>query len=129
MSDSNHYIDFHCHPAMKPFGRSFRSVPVGIQSRNRSHKTSLWRYDPPTWTDKVLNYLGGLTKFSQSNAHSLARGGVGVICASLYPLEKGFVNNAIESDALSDLLLNFATGLGDARIDFLQEMPDYFEDL
>ena len=129
MSDSSPYIDFHCHPALKPFGRSFRSVPHGIQSRHRSHKTSLWRYDPPSWTDKVLNYLGGLTKFSQSNGHSLARGGVGVICASLYPLEKGFVNNTIPSDALNDLLLNFATGLGDARIDFLQEMPDYFHDL
>ena len=129
MSELNEYIDFHCHPAMKPLGRSFRSVPVGIQSRHRSHKTSLWRYDPPSWTDKVLNYLGGLTKFSQSNGHSLARGGVGVICASLYPLEKGFVNNAIDSDTLNDLLLNFATGLGDDRIDFLQGMTDYYKDL
>jgi hypothetical protein len=129
MSELNNYIDFHCHPAMKPFGRSFRSEPAGIQSRHRSHKTSLWRYDPPSWTDKILNYLGGLTKFSQSNGHSLTRGGVGVISASLYPLEKGFVNNAIDSDTLNDLLLNFATGLGDDRIDFLQEMTDYFKDL
>ena len=129
MSELNNYIDFHCHPALKPYGRSFRSVPEGIQSRHRSHKTSLWRYDPPSWTDKLLNYVGGLTKFSQSNGHALARGGVGVICASLYPLEKGFVNNAIEPDPLNDLLLNFATGLGDARIDFLQGMKDYFKDL
>ncbi len=129
MSEPNNYIDFHCHPAMKPFGRSFRSVPVGVQSRHRSHKTSLWRYDPPTWTDKLLNYLGGLTRFSQSNGHALARGGVGVICASLYPLELGFVNNLLESDAVNDLLLNFATGLGDDRIDYLQGMRDYFRDL
>lgn len=126
---ANDYIDFHCHPAMKPFGRSFRGVPVGQQSRNRFHKTSLWRYDPPTLADKLLNYVGGLTKFSQSNGHSLARGGVQVICASLYPLEKGFVNNEVQSDALNDLLLDFATGLGDARIDFLQGMQDYYEDL
>ena len=129
MFPGNNYIDFHCHPAMKPFGKSFRTTPVGQQSRNRFHKTSLWRYDPPSWTDKLLNYLGGLTKFSQANGHSLARGGVHVICASLYPLEKGFVNNEIERDLLNDLLLNFATGVGDARIDFLQNMTDYFEDL
>lgn len=100
-----------------------------MQSRHRSHITSLWRYDPPSLTDKLLNYLGGLTRFSQSNAHALARGGVGVICASLYPLEKGFVNNAIDRDALNDLLLDFATGLGKDRIDFLQGMTDYFADL
>ena len=129
MSSSNNYIDLHCHPALKPFGRSFSKSPVGVQSRHRSHKTSLWHYDPPGWTDKVLNYLGGLTKFSQSNAHSLTRGGVGVICTSLYPLEKGFVNNGIGNDALNDLLLNFATGLGRDRIDFLQQITDYFQDL
>jgi hypothetical protein len=114
---------------MRPFGQSFRKSPVGKQSRNRFHKTSLWRYDLPDWSDKLLNYLGGLTRFSQSNGHSLARGGVGIICASLYPLEKGFANNEIGNDVLSDLLLNFATGLGDARIDHLQEMPEYFKDL
>lgn len=129
MPERNNYIDFHCHPALKPFGRSFRKSPAGMQSQHRSHKTSLWWYDPPSVTDKLLNYLGGLTRFSQSNAHALARGGVGVACASLYPLEKGFVNNTIKRDALNDLLLDFATSLGKDRIDFLQGMTDYFADL
>ncbi len=129
MSGSNDYIDFHCHPALKPFGKSFRNKPVGLQSPHRSNKTSFWYYDPPNLTDKLLNYTARLTKFSQANGHCLARGGVRVICASLYPLEKGFVNNTIKSDTLSDLLLDLATGLGKHRIDYLQEMPDYFEDL
>lgn len=129
MPHQNHYIDFHCHPALKPFGKSFRSSPEGIQSGHRFDKTSLWRYDPPSLTDKLLNYTGGLTRFSQSNCHSLARGGVQVICASLYPLERGFVNNEIQNDTLNDLLLDFATGIGVPRIDFLQQMTDYFEDL
>lgn len=125
----NHYIDFHCHPALKPFGKSFRSIPVGLQRPHRSNKTSLWYYDPPNLADKLLNYTARLTKFSQANGQSLVKGGVSVICASLYPLEKGFVNNAIKSDVLSDLLLDLATGLGKARIDYLQQMDDYFGDL
>jgi hypothetical protein len=129
MPDENAYIDFHCHPALKPFGHSFRKDPAGRQSGHRSHKTSLWRYDPPSLADKLLNFIGGLTKFSQSNGHSLARGGVHIICASLYPLERGFVNNGIRNELVRDLLLNFAVGLGDRRIDHLQELTDYFEDL
>lgn len=129
MPYENAYIDFHCHPALKPFGHSFRKDPPGRQSGHRSHKTSLWRYDPPSVPDKLLNFIGGLTKFSQSNGQSLTRGGVTVICASLYPLERGFVNNGIRNELLRDLLLNFAVGIGDRRIDHLQQMTDYYEDL
>jgi microsomal dipeptidase-like Zn-dependent dipeptidase len=126
---ANEYIDFHCHPALKPYGKSFRRTPTGIQSPHRSNKTSFWYYDPPDLADRLLNYAARLTKFSQANGQSLARGGVRVICASLYPLEKGFVNNEIKSDILSDFLVDLATGLGLPRIDFLREMPDYYGDL
>lgn len=125
----NDYLDLHCHPALKPFGRSFDRSPVGRQSPNRAHRSSLWKYDPPSVGDKLLNFIGGLTRFSQANGGSLARGGVSVICASLYPLERPFVQNALPGDLTRDLLSNLALGIGDRRIDHLQGLTDYFSDL
>lgn len=125
----NDYLDLHCHPALKPFGRSFDKSPAGRQSPNRAHKSSLWRYDPPSLNDKLLNVMGGLTRFSQSDASSLARGGVSVVCASFYPLERPFVSNSLPSDLLRDLLANFVLGIGKKRIDHLQSLTNYFADL
>ncbi len=125
----NNYLDLHCHPALKPYGRSFDKSPAGRQSPNRAHRNSLWKYDRPTLTDKLLNFIGGLTKFSQADASSLSRGGVSVVCASLYPLERPFVRNAVPTDFLRDLLASFALGVGRKRIDYLQVITDYFTDL
>lgn len=129
MHFNNDYLDLHCHPALKPFGRSFDRTPVGRQSPNRAHRSSLWKYDAPSIGDKLLNFIGGLTKFSQANGGSLARGGVSVICASLYPLERPFVRNALPNDLIADLLSNLALGIGDRRIDHLQGLSNYFADL
>jgi hypothetical protein len=82
------YIDLHCHPAMKPYGRSFSVSPTHSNSPDPAKPNSLWYYDPPSLTDKLLNYTGGLTKFSQANATALAYGNVHIVCPSLYPLEK-----------------------------------------
>ncbi len=125
----NDYLDLHCHPALKPYGRSFDKTPGGRQSLNQAHRSSLWKYDRPSVTDKLLNFIGGLTKFSQADAGSLARGGVNVVCASLYPLERPFVRNAIPTGFLRDLLSNLALGIGKKRIDHLQALTNYFADL
>jgi len=77
----------------------------------------------------MLNFIGGLTKFSQANGGSLARGGVSVICASLYPLERPFVQNSLPGDLMRDLMANLALGIGDRRIDHLQGLRNYFDDL
>lgn len=122
-------VDIHCHPSLKPYGKSFNLTPAGQNSSNLSNNNSLWYYNPPSLTDKLLNYIGGLTKFSQANMSSLAYGGVNVICASLYPLEKGFVKNKLGTNITGDLLENFVTGIGKKRIDYLQQVTDYFEDL
>jgi len=127
--ENNNYIDFHCHPALKPFGKSFNYTKIGVNHKNRRRLSSIWRYDPPTFGDKLLNYVINLTKFSQSNFTSLSKGGVSIICASLYPLEKGFFNNSIEPEFLKDLLSNFASGVGKNRIDAIQGLSNYFKDL
>ncbi|MEM9143485.1 MAG: peptidase M19 [Bacteroidota bacterium] len=128
-SENNTYVDLHCHSALKPYGKSFNRRPVGRNTTRRSRRNSIWKYDPPSLTDKLLNYVINLTKFSQANFTSLAKGDVRVVCASLYPMEKGFFVNAIKSDFLRDLIGNFATGIGKKRVDAVQGMTDYFQDL
>lgn len=125
----NNYVDFHCHSALKPYGKSFNRKTVGVNNPHRSRKNSIWKYDPPSLTDKIFNYVINITKFSQANFTSIAKGGLRVVCASLYPMEKGFFVNDIKSDFLRDLLGNFATGVGKKRIDVVQAMTNYFEDL
>ncbi|MEP2057497.1 MAG: membrane dipeptidase [Maribacter litoralis] len=127
--EKNNYVDLHCHPALKPYGKSFNYKKKGWNNPHRSRRNSIWKYDPPSLTDKLLNYVINLTKFSQSNFTSLAKGDVKIVFASLYPLEKGFFVNDIKSDFLRDLTGNFATGIGKKRIDAVQAMTNYFQDL
>ncbi|MCX2719613.1 membrane dipeptidase [Lentiprolixibacter aurantiacus] len=129
MNHRDQYVDLHCHPSLKPFGKSFNFDPPGIQAGRRSSKRNLWYYDPPSVLDKLLNYFTGLTKFSQSNFSSLSRGDVGIVCVSLYPLEKWFVRNKIKNELILDLASNFALGIGDKRIDYIQGIEDYYTDL
>ena len=129
MHFNDEYIDFHCHPSLKPFGKSFNYTPTGIHISHRNSKRSIWHYDPPSIFDKLLNYATGLTKFSQANFASLAKGGVGIVCVSLYPLEKWFVRNKMNNELLLDLAANFALGIGDKRIDYIQGITDYFKDV
>lgn len=129
MNTTNYYVDLHCHPALKPYGKSFNRKKSGKNAVRRSSKNSIWHYDPPSVFDKVLNYLTGLTKFSQSNFSAMAYGEVGVVCVSLYPMEKWFVRNKMNNEFLLDLAANFATGLGKKRIDHIQGFTDYFKDL
>lgn len=122
------YIDLHIHPAIKPFGRSFTRTP-GKNNPDRNAKDSLWYFDPPTFTDKVLNISTSLTKFRQSDFTSLAKGGADIVFVSLCALEKGFVMNSLGTRLPGDVVANFITGLGRKRIDHIQAMPDYFTDL
>ncbi|WP_010177241.1 membrane dipeptidase [Aquimarina agarilytica] len=126
---TNNYVDFHCHAAMKPFGKSFNYKKIGINHGRRHRSSSIWKYNPPSVFDKLVNYVINLTKFSQSNFTSLARGGVGVACVSLYPIEKWFFVNKLKSEFLKDIAANFATGVGKKRVDHIQGLQDYFKDL
>ena len=123
------YIDMHCHPAIKPYGKSFNKSPKGINATRRNSKSSIWHFNPPSLVDKLLNFIMGLTKFSQSDFTSLAQGGVQLVCVSLYPLEKPFVVNKIKNEFISDVAANFATGIGKKRIDAVQAFTNYFKDL
>ncbi|MEI6947408.1 hypothetical protein V9K67_09470 [Paraflavisolibacter sp. H34] len=121
-------IDLHCHPTYKPLGKSFNRQP-GAPSSDPGDRTSMWHYNPPTVGDKLFNFLGGLTKFSQANLTAAAHGRVWVLVTSLGSIEKWFFNNKMGTKFFSDLAQNFATGLGDKRVDAIQGMNDYFADL
>lgn len=125
------FIDLHCHPAMKPLGHSFkRRIPTGENSPNKRKVNSIWHYDPPTFGDKIINRaLAGATKFRQADLTTVTYGNGSVLFASLYPLERRFVDNKAGTGLVGDLLENFAMGISKARIDHVQEMKDYFKDL
>ena len=127
--ETNNYIDLHCHSAMKPYGKSFNYKIIGKNNPDRSRSNSIWRYNPPTVLDKLINYIINLTKFSQANFTSLAKGGVSTICVSLYPIEKWFFENKISNEFIKDIASNFATGVGKKRVDAVQAMTNYFKDL
>ncbi len=124
----NNFIDLHCHPAMKPFGKSFNSNK-GENNTNRRVANSIWHYDPPTVFDKALNIAVSLTKFTQADFSTLAYGGSHVVIVSLYPPEKGWVIDKMGTKQNADSLKNLVMGVGQERIDYLQQMPDYFTDL
>jgi hypothetical protein len=127
---SNFIIDLHCHPAMRPYGKSFDTETPTQTTTNRNSKHSLWHYDPPTAGDKLLQRFLGLSKYSQSDFTTLAYGGVRCICASLYSIEKGLVDfNILGKSDVSDILINIISSLGKKRIDFLQANNDYFTDM
>ena len=127
--EKNNYVDFHCHSAMKPFGKSYNYDVIGRNNPNRRRANSIWRYNPPSLLDKFINYILHLTKFSQANFTSLAKGGVSIVCVSLYPIEKWFFVNKIKNEFIKDIASNFATGVGKKRVDAVQAMKDYFKDL
>lgn len=125
----NQFIDIHCHPTMKPFGKSFtRKGNNRGQSPNPRNTTSLWNYDPPTLTDKLINNIASLTKFRQSDFTSSVNGETGILFVCLYPPEQGFFKNRL-GNTLSDLALDLVTGLGKPRINYLQANCNYFKDL
>ena len=123
------YVDLHCHPAMKPFGKSYNYKPKFINHPYKSRRNSIWKYDPPSLGDKLVNYLTGITKFSQSNFTSISKGGLNVVCASLYPIEKWFFVNKIDNEFIRDIAANFATGIGKKRVDAIQRITNYFQDV
>lgn len=126
---SSAFIDLHCHPQMKPYGISFDQVPAGKNTSDIKQKSSIWYYDPPTLVQRVVHMLGGILRFRQADMTTLALGNVQIIGASLYPIEKGFFNNELGEGRLSDLALQFITSVGRKRIDYIQDITNYFEDL
>jgi len=125
-------VDLHCHPALKPFGKSFmRRYKTGQNNPNIEEENSIWHQQRPKFFRKALNVLFTLTKWRQSDCQTLLEGNNRVIITSLYPLEKGLVSNKEVGDHkfIARVLRNLVKGVSMRRIRHLQKMPDYYEDL
>ena len=129
MPQHDFFVDLHCHPTYKPFGRSFRMGTPGQASNRPGDPNSVWNYDPPGAGDKLLNFVKGLTRFSQANLTAAAYGRTGVMTVSLGSIEKGFFRTKLGTGALADLVSEFTAGLSVPRINHIQNMTDYFADL
>jgi len=124
------YIDIHCHPALKPYGKSFKYTPTKINAPNSGRKNSIWHYSPPNFLERKVNKLLTLTKFTQTDFTALAKSGCQVVIVSLYPFEKHFLKEKILGfKFISDILVNLAAGVSQKRIDNLRNHNSYFEDL
>ncbi|MEO6221187.1 MAG: hypothetical protein ABIO81_12210 [Ginsengibacter sp.] len=125
---SHFFVDIHCHPSIKAYARSY-SLKPGEQSPDPRNSSSLWNRDAPSLFDKIKNFIASLTNFKQSDGTSLIRGRVSVVCLSFYPQEKGFFVNKAGTGIISDALTKLATEFGQERIDHLQGMQSYWQDL
>lgn len=127
-----YYIDIHCHPSLKPFGKSFKKrITTGENSADPNDTNSIWYTEKPKLFKKVLNVFLRLTKWRQSDFSSILKGNGKVIITSLYPMEKGVVMHSDKKNVklIGRLLRNLVIGIGMRRIQHIQNMEDYFVDL
>ena len=123
------FIDFHCHPALKPYGHSFRGKDQHRNSLHRYERNSIWHYDPPRLIDKGLQAWAGICKFSQADCSTLLYGNCRIVCASLYPVERGFFKNKLGENCVSENANAFVASVGLDRVQHIQGIRNYFEDL
>ena len=120
------YIDFHCHPSLKPFGQA---CPGITNNPDASIKNSIWHDDPPTGQDKRLNRSLTVTRFSQSNFTELYRGNFRVVVVSLYPVEKAFFTSRTGTGWFADRLYDLTTGIGIKKVNYIQRNRNDFNEV
>jgi len=116
-----YFADIHCHPTLKAYGHSF---PKKENSKNLKSKSSVWYYDPPNLFEKMIDLLGGIVKYRQSDFSALGYGNAGIVFASLYPMERSFFDNKLGTGEFSDLFVNLVSPGGCEPIDFMQSVTD-----
>ncbi|MDN3723511.1 membrane dipeptidase [Aequorivita sp. SDUM287046] len=125
-----HYVDIHCHPSLKPFSKSFKYQPTKQNALDPNRKNSIWHYSPPNFLEKLVNRLVTLTKFTQTDITALARAKSNVVIVSLYPFEKHFFGKEIIGiKGVTDVMVNLAASISQARMDYIRSSTDYFLDL
>ncbi len=124
------YIDLHCHPSLKPYGKSFKYQPPKQNHLNSGRKKSIWHYSPPNFLERQVSRLLTLTKFTQTDITTLAKANCNITVMSLYPFEKHFLKDKMLGfKFVSDILVNLAAGVSQKRIDNLRNHNSYFQDL
>ncbi len=130
MSNLSFSIDLHCHPQYKPFARTFNREggAPSAQSGSASDRSSLWNYNPPSLSDKLLNFFLSVTKFSQHNLTAALYGRLLVITVGLGTTEQPFFKNKLGTGFVTDLVDDFVAQFGRPRINAIEAMTDYWQD-
>ncbi len=123
------FIDFHCHPALKAYGHSFKAGRPGHNSPDRYSSASIYKYDPPHLLDRGLQAWAGICKFTQADCTTLLKGNSRIVCASIYPIERGFFKNKLGENCANENVNAFVASVGRERVESVQSLKDYFGDL
>jgi len=123
------FVDFHCHPALKPYGQSFLGKSRNDNSADRHDRHSIWHYDPPRLIDKGVQAWAGICKFTQADCSTLLYGNSRIVCASIYPVERGFFRNSLGENCVNENVNAFVASVGRERVQCIQDIRNYFEDL
>ena len=123
------FIDFHCHPDMKPYGKTWSQEIKGRNTTDTDSEFSIWHRKDPGLLGGAVQLATGVAKFTQSDFTSLTKGNCRLICPSLYSIEKGFFDNKLGTGEPSDLADSFIAGVGKPRVDYIQNINNYYEDL
>ena len=116
------FADLHCHPNLKPFGHSF-------SLKRTNPKKDIWYTENVNFFRKWIKWSLGITRFSQADLSTMAKGNLRMAFVSLYPFEKGFFMNAGGKGPFSALVSDLITGIGYHRVRHIQQHVDYFQDL
>ena len=110
---SNHFFaDLHSHITLYPYNRGIKN-----------EEGMLFSKDPDVKFDVPINY-------SQTDLSKMAKAGVRIVFASLYPVETGFMRIKDNEGILADMLINVTTLFSDERINTIQsDNHSYFGDL
>ncbi len=126
----NMTIDLHTHPQYKPFAHSYSAInQPGLPGSSSTLSSSLWHNDRPSIPDKLLNIFLSVTRFSQANFSASFQGRVMVQAMALGCVEKFFFKNKLGTSDLANLIDDFAAGFGRYRINTIEHMQDYWQDL
>jgi len=124
---SHKHIDMHCHPALKPYNKSFKYQPTKQNDLRAGRKNSIWHYSPPNLLERSVNKILTLTKFTQTDLTALAKSGCSEVIIALYPFEKHFFTRKVLGlKFITDLLVNLAAGISQKGVDHVRNHSNYF---
>lgn len=128
MSSGEYFADIHIHPTIKTYnsGRPYPRKNLWEDFEHTVGKSNPAKY--------AFNNTPGLAKYSQTNFYELIRGKVRVATASLYPMEKGFLQmrnipNLVVNKKAQDEMMQVISGYTTDSVKHMRETNNYFADL
>ncbi|HSZ72574.1 MAG TPA: hypothetical protein VK750_07840, partial [Cytophagaceae bacterium] len=127
------FIDFHVHPTLKPYGKSY----YVDNERGKLHnsydlysESCIWHKDRVSLISEAKENTAGFSVYTQADFSSMRNGQLKVVVVSLYPIEKGFFNTKADfPQEVRTYIGNMITAIGKSRINaVLSDQFNYWED-